>query len=94
MDGLTPCYDLNTWECDFTANGYRLPTEAEWEYACRAGSTAKYCFGDNENDLPQYAWLKPHSLGKTHPVGQMQPNRWGLYDMHGNAWQWCNGLVR
>src|SRR5262249_13518684 len=90
LEGLTPCYDLNTWECNFAADGYRLPTEAEWEYACRAGSTGKYCFGDAEKELPQYAWLKPHSQGKTHPVGQKQPNRWGLHDTHGNVWQWCN----
>ena len=90
LEGLTPCYDLDTWECDFDANGYRLPTEAEWEYACRAGSTGKYCFGDDEDELPQYAWFKPHSQGKPRPVDQKQPNRWGLYDMHGNVWQWCN----
>ena len=90
LEGLAPCYNLDTWECDFAADGYRLPTEAEWEYACRAGSTGKYGFGDDEKELPKYAWLKPHSLGKTQPVGQKSPNRWGLFDMHGNVWQWCN----
>jgi formylglycine-generating enzyme required for sulfatase activity len=90
LDGLTLCYDLNTWECNFAANGYRLPTEAEWEYACRAGSSGKYCFGDAENDLPQYAWFKSNSQGKPQPVGQKQPNHWGLHDVHGNVWQWCN----
>jgi sulfatase modifying factor 1 len=90
IEGLTPCYNLSTWECDFEAGGYRLPTEAEWEYACRAGSSGKYCFGDADNELPQYAWFKPLSQGKPRPVGGKLANRWGLYDMHGNVWQWCN----
>jgi formylglycine-generating enzyme required for sulfatase activity len=90
LEGLAPCYNLSTWECNFDADGYRLPTEAEWEYACRAGSTGKYCFGDAESDLPRYAWLKPGSQGRPHPVGEKQANRWGLHDMHGNVWQWCN----
>jgi len=76
------------WLSEQTGQDYCLLTEAQWEYACRAGSWGTYCFGDNGEELGAYAWYRENASGQTHPVGERLPNAWGLYDMHGNVWEW------
>jgi formylglycine-generating enzyme required for sulfatase activity len=84
--GLTPAYRVDgeqvSW--DEAADGYRLPTEAEWEHACRAGTG-----GPRYGELDDIAWHRGNSGGRIHPAGELRPNAWGLYDMLGNAWDWC-----
>ena len=87
---LEPCYDLSTGACRFEASGYRLPTEAEWEYACRAGTTTRYFFGDDPAGLDAYAWYDKNAAKESRPVGARKPNPWGLHDMAGSLLEWCN----
>ena len=102
MEGLIPVYTIAnrtpitgypitaaTVEATWTYNGYRLPTDAQWEYACRAGTTTNWHFGNAESELVDYAWYSKNSNSRTHEVGKKLPNAFGLYDMHANVYEWC-----
>src|SRR5262249_718021 len=94
FDAVAYCQELTKREKKAghlpTSYEYRLPSEAEWEYACRAGITNLFSFGDSATEAGQYAWPMEKRDTSTHPMGRKRPNPWGLYDMHGNVWEWCS----
>ncbi len=88
LQGLDQCY--NAWGCDFSKNGYRLPSGKEWEYAAKAGTENRWSGTDDENQIKDYAWFDGNSNNVTHPVKTKKPNEWGFYDMSGNVSEWSD----